>query len=506
MKIAIANINNIVDANDLKEVTSPIIMKGTIPNDEGLFSKTIFGDYGSIERKEKFSYVNLGKTFIHPKVYILIKKIYRKIDKIVSGAIYVKITKLGILEDSTDDDPDAWTGINNFIKNYNKIKFDVSISDTKKDKVEKLRRYKKEEIFISKWLIIPPHYRDIQIKNGMSSIEEISEMYKKLVASTRIYQTDIEFGTLYRTDFSVQNQLIEIHNYFIKGNIGRKHGLLKDGLLGKAIDYSTRAVLTAPKFRAESWKDVNIDFYHVGLPLHLAIIGFLPFVVKGFLNFIYTVIQRGYFIYHDIINDKITKIKKSVEKELTEDFVIKLIKKYIKTYELRDMEISLMDENEKPVLLFSNLIKRNITLLDLFYVVTYDVVKHKHVLVTRYPLEDYRNIVPFKIVLLTTRKTIPKLRDDRWGIRLTNYPIIEDGVKTQYDDSLKVHSAYLEGYGGDFDGDMVTVKSVWTLEANEECDNYLNNGLLNVLTGDGSFSRNFGKEAILTYNFSTHNI
>ena len=39
---------------------------------------------------------------------------------------------------------------------------------------------------------------------------------------------------------------------------------------------------------------------------------------------------------------------------------------------------------------------------------------------------------------------------------------------------MKLSNLYLPGMGGDYDGDTVTCKGVYTMEANEELNNFLN--------------------------------
>ena len=42
-------------------------------------------------------------------------------------------------------------------------------------------------------------------------------------------------------------------------------------------------------------------------------------------------------------------------------------------------------------------------------------------------------------------------------------------------DTLNISNLYLEGIGGDYDGDQVTVKGIFSDEANEELDKQLSN-------------------------------
>ena len=73
MQIKLLDVEAFIKANDLKPVTNPVFFQtGAIPTEDGLFSKSIFGEVGSIERKKKFAYINLNSKFIHPVIYRLL--------------------------------------------------------------------------------------------------------------------------------------------------------------------------------------------------------------------------------------------------------------------------------------------------------------------------------------------------------------------------------------------------------------------------------------------------
>lgn len=51
---------------------------------------------------------------------------------------------------------------------------------------------------------------------------------------------------------------------------------------------------------------------------------------------------------------------------------------------------------------------------------------------------------------------------------------IETDTSNTFVDTLRFNNVYLAGCGGDFDGDQVTCKGVYTREANAELDNFMN--------------------------------
>ena len=89
MKIDIFNVDEFVQLNNLREVTSPVLFqRGDIPDPNGLVSNEIFG-VTIKDRKETFAYIDLGGHFFHPHIYKVLKRIFRNVEKIVNGTMYV---------------------------------------------------------------------------------------------------------------------------------------------------------------------------------------------------------------------------------------------------------------------------------------------------------------------------------------------------------------------------------------------------------------------------------
>ena len=62
---------------------------------------------------------------------------------------------------------------------------------------------------------------------------------------------------------------------------------------------------------------------------------------------------------------------------------------------------------------------------------------------------------------------------------------------------MNICALYLPGLGGDHDGDQVTVKPVFTQEANEECERIMLSKC-NLLNIEGKGIRSIGNEGIQT--------
>ena len=57
----------------------------------------------------------------------------------------------------------------------------------------------------------------------------------------------------------------------------------------------------------------------------------------------------------------------------------------------------------------------------------------------------------------------PKIREEDIGTDTSN----------KFIDTMNFSNLYLQGMGGDYDGDQITVKGVYTEEANQELENFM---------------------------------
>ena len=118
MKVSLFALDKFVAANELQEVTNPVMLdKGNIPTMDGLLSTAIFGTTIK-DRSETWAYINLGQQYINPLVYITLKKLDRRFGAIVSGAKkYILNGKGELVEDEENGD----TGLTFIYKNWEKF-------------------------------------------------------------------------------------------------------------------------------------------------------------------------------------------------------------------------------------------------------------------------------------------------------------------------------------------------------------------------------------------------
>ena len=80
---------------------------------------------------------------------------------------------------------------------------------------------------------------------------------------------------------------------------------------------------------------------------------------------------------------------------------------------------------------------------------------------------------------------------------MLGFGIVVTDLDSIFRDTLSVCALYLSGMGGDYDGDQVTVKPVFSQEANDECERLMVNKA-NLLTIEGNAIRKIGNEAVQT--------
>ena len=175
-------------------------------------------------------------------------------------------------------------------------------------------------------------------------------------------------------------------------------------------------------------------------------------------------------------------------------------KEYVEQYKLEPVYLSLVGYNTADTTMQKdeNRVERPLTWTDVLYMACVDTTSDKHVVVTRYPMLDYLGTFISRIEVMSTRHTTPMIIND---YLYKNYPTIQVGktgnLDSDFIDSLKFSATYLSGLDGDFDGDQVTAKGIFSQEANEEAERIIFSKT-NLITINGGIIRTIGNEAIQT--------
>lgn len=517
MKIEIFDTKLFIDLNNLKEVSSPVLFqRGDVPDPKGLISNDIFG-VSVRSRKETFAYIKLNGHFFNPHVYKAFKRLWRNVERVINGAEYYIINQDGTLI----KDDNGETGINFLYKNWERINWERSLdpASIRNERIDLLTKSKKNEVFTEYQIVIPAFYRDImQNQKGGGETDKLNPMYSNLIRMAKMLKEGDMFDfSMYSTVYNMQNIMVDIYDYF-KDKLDGKNGLIRKFLLGKNVDYCTRTVITSPIFHSNRPSDMNVSMRYAGVPLPQALSLCYPYVVQWLRTFFdnnFNDYKTGIPVYDRQTKRIVDSIPiKNPESYFNEKFIKNMVDRYIDDPEYRFEPIKLPTESDKQYYLtftgkyltpgvpaeHSSISNRYLTVTDLLYICASDIVKDKHVLVTRYPVTDLYGVFIARIHLISTLKTdVVKINETLYK----EYPHVEIGcepekIATRFIDSMQFSNSYLEGLGGDYDGDQITSKIIWSQEANNECEKVMNN-VSYFITPQGKNIRVIGAEAIQTF-------
>ena len=512
-----------IEDNRLPEVTSPVIYDKGEYDLNGLFSPTIFGTTQD-ERRTRYAYIDLGGEFFHPYVYEILCQLKHAHEDIARGMYSWKVENEQFVKVSEDDpnyDENA-TGLVWLMNNIDKVKLGGRDSFLVNEKVNFINNTK-DSWFINKFLVIPVFYRDINMRsNGTPEIPKLNNLYTRLISLANSLKRSGGIDNVLATNntrYQIMATMVEIRKYG-QSLYSKKSGFFRQSILGKNTDYSFRSVISTPMLNnVKHPNDAPIDIVTAGIPLTQLLGGGALFIQRYILEFF-----RKYFesmgIYYTTINTQGEVVRYELDDPLSYyniDMISKMMDNYVEDYECRfdPIEIPVKDA-PNPVfmraegilyyegqneLLSSTIKNRYFTWTDLFYMAAVDSLSDKHVYITRYPITSYLSIIPQRIHVLSTVKTMPvKFMDKTYQY----YPVIDlsvdhEKLHTLFVDTITISNALLEQLGGDYDGDTVSARIVFTEEANEEVERLLSSNVhyMNMKNGLSKIIKN---EVILSFH------
>jgi len=319
MKLQLLDIDRFIERKNIQPVTTSAYYEGSgrsTFHSSGLFSEEVFGRVGSRDRKKHYGYINLKLPFIHPESYKILTKINPDLTKFILNKETYNIENGKLIKDEN-----GISGAFHFIQNFDKIDFD-NIKTEKPKHVDYLKR-NVDKIFITKFLVLPAGFRDIQMTGGKKLIQhsEINELYVKLINQANMLTPDLEsfdpelMGSLFN---NTQRTLISI-NSWLKERLKGKQGLVR-GMLKKVTDFSARLVITPSN---------KLDMGYIGLPVQVILKLYEPF-----------------FIHHVLRKDRDNLIKNIIQKYLdVEEVDTNTIKRFVNKINETPMDVDSITEN-----------------------------------------------------------------------------------------------------------------------------------------------------------------
>lgn len=416
LRASLIDPEKLVKVNDLKQVSNKIFFsRNTVPTPDGLLSNEIFG-ISKYDRANTFAYIDLHETFINPLIY----KMWCKLDSNIKPCVH-GIKNYIIQDGALVENEDGENGIAFLMKNIDKIKIKRTTSKQRDMSIDFIEKYMgTPEMFIKKFIVLPPYYRDVNTEKGRASVGEINNLYKSLIIHVDALKESFDYGLTLSgaTRGRIQETLLQIFDWFGSGTtingkdtpkvIPGKFGVLRMSVMSKTTDYASRLVLSAPELKVEYLDDVEADLDYSVLPLASAIVNFLPFVVYH--------VRR--FFENEFSGDAtIAKVSKSTgeieylhpldyQTEFSDERIRKEIDRFCTGFSNRFIPITVpVVEGGRYTLRFKGrrmtaeeyakgepgnypITDRDLTWCDVFFRAAVEATKDKHILITRYPINS----------------------------------------------------------------------------------------------------------------------
>jgi len=495
------DIEKIIEINKLEEVTNPVYMTNGYPTEDGLLSYSIFGSSVD-ERKVRMAYMDLKGHYMEPIAALKLKAFDRRLNNILYGLERYKLVEGDLIEDD-----DGQTGPEYLYSIWDKVKKKEKNTILTKE-VKEAFDVPRDNLFVTKFLILPVSYRDIRTGTNTIGMNSINDVYAQIISSVRNIETYTEgFDNIIQTATRgrVQSLLVDIYRDFIltkvKGQPSKK-GYLKRNYRSKSIDYSSRSVIAARDLNQESVDDVQIKFGEIGIPLAQVCSGLYPFILFGMKRYFDNEFLRGgKYPYKEAGTGKLkycTILRSYDEEEISE-----MIDNYISTPGLR-FDPVLIPENDSgqdlKMFITGRLNKENTTLqrpatfTDVLYLVAADICTDKYTYTTRYPVTSINSQFTGKIVPLSTKNTTAITIGDKF---YPFFPTVEGNPENAFMDVEVFSNTILAEIGGDHDGDTTSNKMGFSIETNAE-GKRSTESIANLVDPNGNFMRTLSKEFILT--------
>ena len=307
----------------------------------------------------------------------------------------------------------------------------------------------------------------------------------------------------------IQDLLGQLYDYFTKGvfngesvtGIAGKFGILRKANLSKTTDYSSRLIISAPELKVENMEDMMVDLDYTAVPLSSICANYYPYMIFYMRRFFENNFTGAEVC--EVYDKKSKKILKNADftdylTQFNDERLKEELDRYAHGIANRFRAIEIIDKDKKEYQAKINIYKiskdeydkledktdyekfpmekRVLTWCDLIYMAAVEVVKDKLCLITRYPMDTYFNQFPTKVRVSSTNVTESAIVN---GVFYPFYPKITDAdigtdTSNRFIDTMQICNLYLESIGGDYDGDQVSCKSLYSLEANKELEDQLN--------------------------------
>lgn len=489
----------------IRPVTTLDIFDGPGGNfhDDGLFSTVTFGRLGDPLRDRRFGYIHLRIPVFHPVVYtrlVRLKGLYRGI---LAGTEYA--TWDSTLKDFVkSNELEGRTGYSFFVQYWNELTPAKTGSDIRDLRIALIDKYR-DAALLTDLLVLPAGLRDVEIGgDGRATMDEVNELYQSVLMLVRNFPERLTQAdtTIYdRTRYTLTMKIVEIYEHFER-LISGKNGFIQSKYASRRVFNGTRNVISSLDTSAVDLDAPNRPKANdTVIGLYQASKALLPKVVYGLKTGIIGEIFNTASNNIELVNPKTLQLEwtevssETMDRWSTPEGLEKIVN-----------ELSIVEKRDRPVMIedrylalvyvddkanyrvfrdlrefpseFNRSFVRPITYVELIYLSALSSWYSNTALVTRFPVENAMSSYPTSLYVKTTVQGELRYElDGDWNrkgdeYRALEYPIIKDGVVTNYHDSTSVNPSRLSSLGADFDGDTVSLTATYSKEANEEAKRY----------------------------------
>lgn len=536
VKLELMDVDNFIRQHNILPVTS-VFIRDSSSNEfhpDGLFSERIFGQIGSPSRLISYGYIPLNTRVFHPLIFAHIRRLKSAYMDVISGKSYAKYdndTKELIPCDS--DDPQGGTGYKFFIDNFPRIKFKKNDSLSRNDKIDLIEKYR-NSCTMTNCIVMPAGLRDIQQDGGRVDSDSINKLYTALLNySNAMPITGGDDSMFDSVRYAIQKKINEVYEMIFEMLEG-KQGFFQKKFGARSLALGTRNVISPSDMLGEDPTDGKyMKCDELKIPLFQSSKMYQPLVVYQLKQLFFSQVFQQFTDQAPLIDPKtydmryqaITEDEKN--KYTTSEGIEKVISLF-RDKEFRCTPVTV--DNEKGVKYYMFLVYddgknifigrsvttimesvqmagvlydkkhvRPLTYVEMLYIATYVATKDKHGLVTRYPAMEIGSTVPFKMHIASTNPgrtvTLYMSNNER---ELPEYPVITG----QFVDSVVLHPTLMKGLGADFDGDVVSINSVLTEEANKEIAAHLETPIRYVSPSGKLYAGSTDIVSLVIYNLS----
>lgn len=511
------DVDKFIKVNELKAITNPMFFARTnMPTVDGLLSNEIFG-ITKDDRTTIFAYIDLaGEYFLHPLAY----KIWSRLDSNVKLCVYEMDTFVYDPEKGKlKSDPKGETGLKFLMKLIKTVDFKKTGSSKREVKINFLEKYR-EKLFMKDVVVIPAGMRDVNTEaDGKVGVGEINKLYNAIVRDAKALQESDDYGLSLNGTLRgrIQDNIVKVYNWFIFGRdpltgadaqasgLSRKLGLIRRAGMKKSFDWGSRLVICTQNLRKEKLSDLDVDLDSIGLPLAAVCANLFPYMLYWIRNWFSNRLSDVQTL--TVYNTKTKKLEQTkidswqtvysderIKKEIGR-FMHGMSNRFVpieapimnptkgtnyylqfKGYNVPNEDIAKKLINDQMSKESFHLNSRPLTWCDLIYMAAMEVTKDKMTLITRFPMDSYYNQFPAKIKVISTIETEPILV---WNTFYKKYPKItladiNQNSSNHFVDVALPNNVRLGSIGGDFDGDTVSSKVPYSIEANDELHKAIN--------------------------------